>query len=61
MPPVRVSNEGRFWYDFNKPFNFLKHATEDSEEALDLTKLNNEELLMRASAVFHDVTKTNDT
>ncbi len=57
VPPARVSNEGRFWHDFNRPFNFLKHAKKDSEEALALDKLNNEEMLMRASAAFHDITK----
>ena len=55
MPPVKVNDEGRFWYDFNKPFNFLKHGATDNEDALDLRKLNNEELLMRACADFHDV------
>ena len=57
IPPVKVSDERRFWYDFNKPFNFLKHGAADSEDALDLRELNNEELLMRACAAFHDVAK----
>lgn len=26
VPPIKVKNEGRFWYEFNEPFNFLKHA-----------------------------------
>jgi hypothetical protein len=56
MPPIRVKNEGYFWYEFNKPFNFLKHAKQDSEDALDLAKLKNDELLMRASAVFVEIT-----
>ncbi len=56
MPPIRVKNEGHFWYEFNKPFNFLKHGKEDSEDALALDKLKNDELLMRASAAFCDVT-----
>jgi hypothetical protein len=55
LPPMKVQNEGQFWKDFNKPANFLKHGQKDSGDALDLAKINNEELLMRATAVFFEI------
>jgi hypothetical protein len=56
MPPVIVRNEGSFWYEFNRPINFLKHAKNDPKAFSTLSKVNNDELLMRASAVFCEVT-----
>ena len=56
LAPIKVDNEGQFWREFNRPFNFLKHASEDSNEALDLSKIKNHELLVRAAGVFMEIT-----
>jgi hypothetical protein len=55
VPPIKVQNEALFWNEFNKPFNFLKHAKENSKDALDLGRLKNEELLMRTASVFFEI------
>lgn len=57
IPSSTIDNEGRFWYEFNTPFNFLKHAAQDDhQEAFDLTTINNDELLLRVCAVFCEIT-----
>lgn len=54
--PIDVPEKGPFWANFNRPANFLKHADKDPDDSLELSKVNNEELLMRATAAFFEIT-----
>jgi hypothetical protein len=54
LPPIKP--QPGFWKQFNESFNFLKHANQDSGGALEVAKIKNDELLMRASAVFFEIT-----
>jgi hypothetical protein len=54
IPAIRTPTG--FWKEYNKPFNFLKHAKDDPEDVLSLDKLKNDDLLMRASAALYEIT-----
>jgi hypothetical protein len=51
-----VHDQRDFWKKFNEPANFLKHADTDPKGALDLSKIKNSELLMRAAGILVGIT-----
>ena len=51
-----VHDQKDFWKKFNEPANFLKHADTDPKDALDLSKIKNFELLMRAAGILISIT-----
>jgi hypothetical protein len=51
--PIR--EETAYWRAFNVPSNFLKHADLDADNSLVLDRLDNNDLLLRASAAYADL------
>ena len=56
VPPIYMREEGTFWSEFNRPFNFLKHGENDPEAILDISTINNDELLVRACSCYVEIT-----
>jgi hypothetical protein len=49
---IRISTEQSYWQKFNIPANFLKHADRDHAEAISTEKMDNQQLLLMASAAL---------
>lgn len=47
--------EDAFWRAFNRPSNFLKHADLDAHDTLSLDHVNNDYLILAASAAYRDL------
>lgn len=56
ISPIDVPEKEPFWAEFNRPASFLRHADKDPDASLDLSKIKKEELLMRATTVFFEIT-----
>lgn len=48
------NTRNKYWEEYSKAANFLKHADRDPEKSLDLDRVDNLDLLMRATRSYID-------
>jgi hypothetical protein len=49
---IPIDQQQSHWRTFNASANFLKHADKDSDKSIDIEALDNDTLLLRASAAY---------